>query len=245
MTGLQYKDCVTTCTSDNCNANNEEVFRLASELDSNGNPRDISCFSCNSDFDKEGDVAGMPNCYNTPQGQPDGKICPIYANAGCFKSKTIIDDGEGGGFYYKGCSTFKVKDELEENEAECSRHTTTDAGQEYQLFMCDSVCSGSKGEPCNGGTAQGAGRMCYTCETAVNHEGQMVGWGDLACLENPNDYQLEFCADDQDICVTEFSAEWRLAGMQVYTMRRGCSKSNGISDGCLVANGNNYMIKGS
>ena len=187
----------------------------------------------------------MPNCYNTPQGQPDGKVCPIYANAGCFKSKTVIDDGEGGGFYYKGCSTFKVKDELEENEAECSRHTATDNGEEYQLFMCDSVCSGAKGEPCNGGTPQGAARMCYTCETAVNHEGQMVGWGDLACLEDPNDYQLEFCADDQDICVTEFSAEWRLAGMQVYTMRRGCSKSNGISDGCLVANGNNYMIKGS
>ena len=55
LTGFAYKDCVSTCEGENCNNNNEEIFDKAAEKDESGNYRQISCYSCSSDYDeKEG-----------------------------------------------------------------------------------------------------------------------------------------------------------------------------------------------
>ena len=82
--------------------------------------------------------------------------------------------------------------------------------------------------------------MCYTCETTVNSEGNLVGWGDRSCLDNPHQYHLEVCDQDQDVCVTQFKAEWKLLGEQHYTMRRGCGKSSQIETDCLTLQARNY-----
>ena len=242
LTGFQYKDCVHTCNDgDNCNIRNE-VFDKVGAIDNlTGESREINCYSCNSDYDKEDNVDGKPYCYSTPANQPGGIRCPAYANHGCFKSKALIDMDNGGSeeHYFKGCSTFPNKDKLEDNEVECN---SADIIGETWL-MCDTVCDGVKDEPCNGGTPQGAGKMCFTCETSVNHEGQMVGWGDPSCLTNPHSYQLEFCSEDQDACVTEFRAEWKLLGQQTYTMRRGCGKKEDVQEGCVNLQANSYKIK--
>ena len=151
-----------------------------------------------SDFDTESNVDGRPFCYN------EGTFteCPVYANAGCFKSKALVDFTNGGNeeHYYKGCSTFPLKEDQKEDEPEC-----TSAAQENEFWlMCDNICRGEKGTPCNTGTATGGSKVCYTCEVTVDQTGEMVGWGDLSCLMSPHNYHLEICAGDQDICVTEF-----------------------------------------
>ena len=89
LTGFAYKDCVATCEGDNCNDNNDEIFGKAAAKDDDGSYRDISCFACNSDYDEQEGVDGNPYCYSTPPDQPVGVKCPIYANSGCFNSKSI------------------------------------------------------------------------------------------------------------------------------------------------------------
>ena len=241
LTGIKYKDCLDTCQQDNCNKENSVWEHAAVKDEATGKPREISCYSCNSDFDQEDDVDGMPYCYSTPAEQAGGIECPTYANAGCFKSKALIDkdNGDSEEHYFKGCSTFPKSDKLEDNEPEC---ITADIIGETWL-MCDTICDGEKDVPCNGGTPRGGGKMCYTCETTINHEGQLVGWGDPSCLTNPTRYQLEICDEDQDVCVTEFRADWKLLGQQTYTMRRGCGKSENVQNDCLTIQAENFKAK--
>ena len=205
LTGFQYKDCITACEGDNCNDDSEVIFDLASTRDPlTGLPREINCYSCSSDFDEEDDVDNMPYCYSTPTEQEGGIECPVYANAGCFKSKTLFErqNGDSEEHYFKGCSVFPNKEKLEDNEVECVTSDGIPVGENW--LMCDAVCDGAKGAPCNGGTPKGAGKMCFTCEATLNHEGQMVGWGDPSCVTEPHRYQLELCDEDHDICVIEF-----------------------------------------
>ena len=238
LPGFQYKDCYTTCESDGCNDKND-VFSKATELDESGRPREIDCLSCSSDFDTEADVNGKPFCYT----EGNAQSCPVYANAGCFKSKALVnfDDGLPGNeeHYYKGCSTFKLKDGWTEDQPECSSALNDGA----HWLMCDNICQGEKDKPCNVGSTTGGTKMCYTCETMVNQAGDQVGWGDPSCLLNPHQYHLEVCDQDQDVCVTQFKAEWKLLGEQHYTMRRGCGKSSDIEADCLQVDARNYKAK--
>ena len=113
--------------------------------------------------------------------------------------------------------------------------------------MCDSLCSGETDKPCNGGVVGGAGRMCYTCEASINQEGKAVGIGDLACFDRPQNYHLELCADEDDICINEFRVDWQLQGEQIYTMRRLCGSSKRqapeTKDDCLQVGNRNLQSK--
>ena len=37
----------------------------------------------------------------------------------------------------------------------------------------------------------GNGHMCYSCEVTFNSMGQLVGWGDMACLDHPEERHLQ------------------------------------------------------
>ena len=246
LTGMAYKDCISSCTGDNCNTDNDQVFKMASTLDSAGNPKELKCFSCSSDYDQEADIDGMPNCYATPQNQPNGKQCPVYANAACFKSKTLTenDADEWAEHYYKGCSTFPLTEDTVEDEAECLNLEQTDLnGVTHRVLMCETMCEGNNEQACNGGTPKGNGKMCYSCEASINHLGHLQGWGDASCVDHPHNGMLTFCDEDEDSCATEFTAEWKLLGQQVYTMKRGCGKQSELEEGCLSMFADNYKHK--
>ena len=120
----------------------------ATETDETGRPREIDCLSCSSDFDTEADIDGRPFCQT--EGTP--RSCPVFANAGCFKSKALVDmPAAYEEHYYKGCSTFKLKDDWEEDQPEC---TSAIQNGEHWL-MCDNICNGKKDEPCNTGSTTG------------------------------------------------------------------------------------------
>ena len=83
--------------------------------------------------------------------------------------------------------------------------------------MCETMCEGNNESACNGGTPKGNGKMCYACEAAINHLGQLQGWGDPSCIDHPHSGMITFCDDDEDTCITEFTAEWKLLGQQVHS----------------------------
>ena len=33
--------------------------------------------------------------------------------------------------------------------------------------------------------------MCYSCEVTFNSMGQLVGWGDMSCLDHPEERHLQ------------------------------------------------------
>ena len=85
LTGIQYKDCITTCETDGCN-NDNSVDDLITNRDEDGNPVQISCYSCSSSRDDDGGIIdGRPECFTTPVSDGTKRDCPIFANHGCFK----------------------------------------------------------------------------------------------------------------------------------------------------------------
>jgi len=61
-------------------------------------------------------------------------------------------------------------------------------------------------------------------------------------------YHLQFCGADDDVCVTSFEADWQLTGKQIYTIRRGCAKPGSESgplpkwqDNCISGKGPNNL----
>jgi len=234
LTGMQYKDCVVTCTTDGCN-NDQSVNDLFALKDESGKVVERQCYSCSSTRD-EGDelIDGKSDCFSTPVVDTARKNCPVYANHACFKAKVITDDEEQ---HFKGCSAFGVPDDKEENEAIC---TAADV-QGQSLLTCKTTCDSE--DLCNTLSVQGNGLMCYACEVTFNQQGFPVGWGDMSCFNDLANRHLQFCPDESSTCVSQFEADWRLNGQQTFTMRRGCGDNSTVPNDqfpqCLSASGTN------
>lgn len=178
LTGMMYKDCVTTCDTDFCN-NDNAVEDLFAKKDESGKPVEIACYSCSSTRDENGGIIdGKPECYTTPTGEESKRQCPIYANSACFKAKAIVGMEET---HFKGCSSFDVAEDAEDEEVMCDEFNV----QGVQALACKSACNGK--DYCNELSVQGNGFMCYTCEVTFNQMGQLVGWGDMGCYQDLTD----------------------------------------------------------
>ena len=74
-----FKDCKTSCETNKCNDNLDDV----SELFSNGDQD--KCYTCSYTENVDGSVNGDKNCCSRPDLIDDGnRVCPNYANAGCY-----------------------------------------------------------------------------------------------------------------------------------------------------------------
>ena len=199
--------------------------------DEQGNPVELSCYSCSSfRDDTQAIIEGKPECYTTPISDGTSRKCPIYANYGCFKSKVLIENGEE--VHFKGCSAFDLSEGQDDEDVDCNEFVL----DEQKLVACRSLCVG--GDLCNTLSVQGNGVMCYSCEVTFNQMGQMLGWGDYSCFDDLSERHLQFCKEGSTACVTAFEADWRSTGQQTYTMRRGCGDES-TEIGCLSATGPN------
>ena len=78
--------------------------KLFAKKDENGEPVELTCYSCSSARDEDpGSIEGKPECFTTPTSEGSERVCPVFANHACFKSKLLIGDEE---------QHFKVKNQI-------------------------------------------------------------------------------------------------------------------------------------
>ena len=61
--------------------------------------------------------------------------------------------------------------------------------------------------------------MCYSCEVTFNSMGQLVGWGDMACLDHPEERHLQVNPNDVGMAAA------RPNGFKIDFVRNTISKS--------------------
>lgn len=207
-----FRDCVEYCEDSKCNDWMDGVIEL------HDNKNDINCYQCQSGFNLDGTTlpGANANCH-----EPDvaGIIptvaCPRYLNAACFTAATwrldFDDTFEERDF--KGCSGFR----LDEGEEVCAVNQI-DSGS---LSTCKSTCDGDN---CNNLTPQKS-RQCYVCDVTVDSDEKVLGIGHQSCFANPSAFDLQYCPDEKDACLTEMRVDWDIWGAQTVTIQRRCASS--------------------
>ena len=222
-----FRDCVEYCEESKCNDWMDGVVNL------HDNKNDIRCHQCQSGFNLDGSV--LPGA-NTNCHEPDvtdiipSVSCPRYLNAACFTAATwrldFDDNFEERDFKVKfkiklsnkqsqGCSGFT----LEANEEACVVNQI-DSGS---LTTCKTTCDTDN---CNNLTPQKT-KQCYVCDVTVDSDEKVLGVGHQSCFANPSAYDLQYCPDDDDVCVTEMKVDWDVWGAQTVTINRGCQSTVG------------------
>lgn len=220
---VNFKDCRTQCDTDNCNKDNEEIYKLTSE---GGTDKQESCNVCSYYQNlADGSVSGDADCHNevTP-GDKYQTPCEPYANHGCFDSasyhKGIGGDFDGEQFedFYRGCTPFA----LEETDASWSKCETVDVGGLTHL-SCKSTC---KGKDCNTSEHQ-IKSQCYTCKGTRDGAGRNVGSSDDRCWDNLQAQMLADC-DIDEVCYDDLQIDWLSNGHYLRSITRGCVKKEDI-----------------
>ena len=161
---VYYKDCTLMCDGNDCNTD-KEVELGYTGYDEAGNQKEITCYEYSSNFDYQGpedvtdiDIEDMANI------DARERICPRFANNGCFKGKSTVPQGSifEGAFpnaFNKGCSMF----DLGERPVTCSL-------LQDEVDTCKHHCTTSY---CNEGDMQTVKTQisCQVCSQEVNHVG--------------------------------------------------------------------------
>ena len=150
--GLQYKDCVSTCEGAGCNNDNavEEIFSKSED----GNLNHISCYYCNeSDY-----------CPVIPTAETPTMKCPPFAAHACYESFEV---SEGVQNVFRGCSAFanavggngngNENGNANATDAVCSQHNSSSVN-------CKQTCNESL---CNGPPTQVATTTTSTISTTA------------------------------------------------------------------------------
>ena len=152
------------CDGNNCNTD-QEVELGYTGYDEAGNQKEVTCYEYSSKFDYQGpedvtdiDIEDMANI------DAKERICPRFANNGCFKGKSTVPQGSifEGAFpnaFNKGCSMF----DLGERPVTCSL-------LQDEVDTCKHHCTTSY---CNEGDMQTVKTQisCQVCSQEVNHVG--------------------------------------------------------------------------
>ena len=206
------KKCQTVCNSRNCNRDNdvEDLFQTYEDWgDGTTYPNRQYCREYSSNFDP--DYVGN---------KPDGsyRICPIYANAGCFVSNhTTFGENQTG--FHRGCSPFEFGD----SNLKCNQWT--DENGQKLVNTCKQQCTENY---CN---SQGELRdpvKCFNCREGFNHAGvkNEQDYFDDNCYNlNGNEHLIE-CPLYFDHCESNLVTDWFISGEQSYTIERRCSEKS-------------------
>ena len=77
---MHLKDCTTTCSKSGCN---KGLYETAALYDKNR--PEFNCYTCEHIQNENGIDSGNSNCGDEPDKIEDAsKLCPVYANAGCY-----------------------------------------------------------------------------------------------------------------------------------------------------------------
>jgi len=150
LLNAQWRDCSHQCDSDNCNSNNDEVFKLTST----GGQE--SCHTCSSYKHSNGTIEGHDDCHLEIQNDDYERLCPPYANKGCFdavhKYQPDVDD-ENYAKYMRGCTPFSLQPMVDDTWSNCGISDDLNViGPDGPIddfddhYVCKKTC---QGENCN------------------------------------------------------------------------------------------------
>ena len=207
-TGSIYKDCYNHCYGDGCNDNNS-VEREHSRLDEDGNPVELTCYEYNIDT----------SILDYPQ---DGatRLCPLYANWGCFKGNFTEGDWESDDDDYvdqlnKGCSMFEP---------------------EVRPFDCEDYKDGSYGckvqcadDHCNRGDIVEPALQCQQCKVVMDHMGNVLS-GTANCMSD-TDAHLVDCPAESTLCYNKMIADFTIWGSLNIEFERACGTDDNDVNG--------------
>ena len=220
---IQYKDCQQSCDTgtgvqNGCNTGLDEISkRFAPDGETV-----TECKTCSYFQKEDGTVQGNINCKENPD-MVATQSCPLYASAACYEASSFHQSYAGSGTQqveddYRGCSTFELPVEDEENETAAICAVAEINGLAHQ--NCKRTCGE---DSCNVHRLQNR-HTCYQCTGTRNAQGAPVGVGDDRCFEHPSENSLTDCAQGEDYCIDELIIDWLPRGDQVARIVRGCSK---------------------
>jgi hypothetical protein len=232
-----FKDCKITCDSDNCNneESTEAVEMLYSDLDENGEPKEIYCYEYSMN-DVPADEGTMVDYNQLSNIDWYVRKCPVFANNGCFRGNlTVRATGLAINSMNKGCSMFKF-DQI-----------GTQCEDRVQSEVCKSYCTG---DFCNkGGLSSGDDSrppiMCHQCLEIRDHMGQIIPnqpRNDENCHDLINNDYLGYCRGDHTHCANILKTDWFLGGYQILFHERMCSYDE-PADVCESANSGIVIFK--
>lgn len=216
-TSLQFKDCMITCNTNNCNTDFDSI---ASLFDAGTNAVS-SCYECGHYHVTDGDDQGQLACFESILPSNNNYIktveCPKYADAGCTTAGSVHKLSTA--FYtqeeYRSCSPFT-------DVSSC--YATEINGLDHE--SCKSTCDTNN---CNISKIQRR-QQCFTCTSVKGTSGWPSDWtsgtGDKRCWDETliDETMLAECNYDEQYCGVEVTVQFMGSGNQEATITRGCRK---------------------
>jgi len=120
-----------------------------------------------------------------------------------------------------------------------ARNETENLGS-IEYTTCKEACDERN---CNDQPAVIAGNNCYVCSLTMDQLGNMVGMGDMSCLNNDiNDTYIWDCGKES-VCQTHMEVQWLPLGNQHMTFERKCGRAEMPEGECITGSSNAWIYK--
>ena len=72
------------------------------------------------------------------------------------------------------------------------------------------------------------------CQAIKDHVGNFIGQWSICFSDTPDNEYLDYCENDNDVCVTDLFVQWMQDGQQLAGVRRRCADKATLPDECIV-----------